>query len=224
MYIYKSGAVGEAVRQKIESTKETITNGAERSSTPFSAVVKSMLESVDGMNRSNETEKTAETKSAASAVDSSTLLYMLQNSDNASLTGLLGEYTGKGLRTAAADMQTAAKKLLDGADGESASAFVEKYNALSQALKSSGKSSSLIYLNSLETYVTAQSQALAGIGISTDQGYTLSYNGETSETPDTSALSSLVSSLSTAAMQIYTSAATSDSTSDYYQTLIGSML
>lgn len=227
MYIYQSGAVSEAVRQKIENTKNIIANGAERDSTPFSAVVKSMLQSVDSAADTSDAASAASSASSASALDSSTLLYMLQNSDNSSLSGLLGSYTNAGLKTAAAELQSAARSLLDGGDADKTSAFVDKYNALVKSLTSSGTSNSLVYLNALETYVTASSEQLTAAGISTDSGYTLSYNAENAtENADTSQLSPLMSNLATAAMQIYTSASSTslDGTSGYYQSLIGSML
>lgn len=223
MYIYETGAVGEAVRHKIENTKNAVANGAERDSTPFSTVVKSMLQRVDGTAAATS-GNTPTAADKAGTLDGASLLYLLQNSDN-SLGGILSTHSGGGLKNAASELQTASVALLSGADCDKLGVFVDKYNALVNSLISSGSSSAPVYLNALETCVTAGSAQLSEAGISTDGGYTLSYSG-VSDTPDASGLSSVISGVSSAAMQIYASASASSlgGSDSYLQSLIGSML
>ena len=221
MYIYERGIVGEAVRQKIQNTKNSIVNGAERDSTPFSAIMKSMMTNLDAPEESTS-EQAVQSSSEKASLDASTLLYYLQNNEDSSVSDLFGVYKNAGMRTAATELQSKSSALLEGLTPEKLADFAEKYNALVSTLKTSGSSTSLMYLNALETYVTAELPQLNAAGLEKAGGFELTFSGMTDGTAQ---LASFVSGITGVTTQL--AAASSSmfgSDSSYYSSLIGSML
>lgn len=72
MYIYRYGAIGDAIHAKIENTKQSVKSNAESAS--FGDLLRAQM---------NETEaKTAVSSTSVSSVSGSTILYALQNIDS----------------------------------------------------------------------------------------------------------------------------------------------
>lgn len=240
MQIYEYGKIGEAVRAKIESTKQSIQGGAS-SSESFSDILRGYM-----TVESSETKVVSATgnygnSSGVSSISGSTLLYALQNSDEdttaSAVLNMLGfsGYSSNStsqLKTAADSLSDSAAMLISlneaGAQNVSAvSDFVTDYNNLITRLSAESNSSAYLYRTAFSAALTAAGDKLAAAGITYDNGY-ISYNGQADSTIPDDFLTTVVSAAST--VSSYASSVTADSDdsdstlADYYTTLISSMI
>lgn len=240
MRIYEYGKIGEAVRAKIENTKQSIQGGVHETES-FSDILKGYM-----TVESNEKKVVSATgnygsSSPAPSVNGSTLLYALQNSDddmNASaVLSMLGfeDYSNGGtakLREAADSLADSAALLIDLNSGGAVNAaavseFVTDYNNLITCLSAESSSSSYLYRNAFSAALTASSDGLSQAGITYENGY-ISYNGTGNGNLPEDFLTGIVSSASM--VSAYSSSVISDNeendngVSDYYTSLISTMM
>ncbi len=242
MYIYKYGAIGETIRAKIDSYKQEV-RGGEGSSDSFGDVLKTYL-----YNTSKETKVVSAlgnnsiySDSATQQVQNlngSTLLYAMQNLDEDSMasTVLSGlGFTANGnsataLKTAADELSASAELLVkaNGSGGDttlSATEFVSAFNKLMTALSSEGTSSSYLYKTALGAAATASSEGLSAAGVTYKNGQ-LSYDGNGGNIPDNfiNAVASSAGIVSSYAASIVAEDTDDSGASEYYTTLMNSMI
>ncbi len=220
MYTYKYGAIGEAVRAKIDIYKQNV-RGADKTESTFADVLKTYLNYTD-----TEKKVVSATGSSgtSSAISGSTLLYALQNSDTdttaSTVLSALGFSSSGGsgtdLKTAADSLSASAKQLveLNGAGAENITAlngFVSDFNKVITLLNAESTSSAYLYKNAFGAMFTAMSDELSAAGITYENGY-MSYSGSGAGLPD-SFLSNVASSA--ALVSSYAGTIVSDSDTDY---------
>lgn len=240
MRIYEYGKIGEAVRAKIENTKQSIQGGIS-SAESFSEILKGYMTVESNEKKPVSATGSYENSSALSSISGSTLLYALQNSDEdttaSAVLNMLGftDYSSSGttqLKTAADNLSDSAAMLisLNETDTENVTAisdFVTDYNNLITRLSAESSSSSYLYRTAFSAALNAANTELAAAGINQDNGY-ISYNGESGARLPDSFLTSVVSAAST--VSAYASSVTADSeeadngVSDYYTALMNSMM
>ena len=222
MYIYETGLIGKAVRQKIENAKSAAQGGG-GSSESFSEILKSM------MTDTNAAPKTVGLYSSgnfSAQPSGDALIYALRNAEldstSAAVISSLGlsSYTGIGgtsaLETAANELKSSAESLLSAKDADKATAlpllygFTEKYNSLLTALEVSSSVSAKMYALGLKTAAESNSEALAAAGITGRDNGRLEFTAESYEKAD---LSSFLSSISSSASLISTYASATAGTS-----------
>ena len=189
MYIYHAGAIGEAIRKKIDNTKSSIMNGTE-SSESFRSILFSVME-----NTSPETKVVGVANNRASTAepigraDGSTLIYAIANAANDStasaVVNALGLNVGdNSIKTAADSLKSSLTLLqkLNGMSDESVfpqlSDFTEKFNTLLSGLRTNSTSSGFMYANLLKTAASTASDALAKAGITVSDDGKLSLDTE----------------------------------------------
>ncbi len=234
MYIYQTGAVGKAVRAKIEETKQSIHGGKEEAAS-FGELLKTYM-----IPQERTSEKTAAPVSKSvekTAPDGSALLYALQNSGTdstaASVLNLLG-YTVSAasenrLRTAAEDLVSSVKNLDTASKSGSEESlllarteFAADYNELLACLGASGTTSGYLYRNVLDVY--SSESTLSGTGFEAGENGTIS---AADGAFDKEKLSAFLSDVSKAAQNISVYAASSGGTDSssgigsYYGALSG---
>lgn len=240
MQIYEYGKIGEAVRAKIESTKQSVRGGVS-SSESFSDILRGYMTVESSEKKVVSATGNYSSNTAASSVSGSTLLYALQNADEdttaSTVLNMLGftDYSTSSttqLKTAAESLSDSAALLitLNGMGTENVTAvsdFVSDYNNLITRLTAESSSSSYLYKTAFASTVSAAEEQLSAAGIITDNGY-LSYSGVTgTPIPDDflSGVVSAASAVSSYASSVVTDSETTDSgISDYYTALINSML
>ena len=185
MYIYHTGAIGEAVREKIASAKVAVRGGAS-DSVSFTEVLHSKLDSIDTDVKPVGTDY-PETASPIARTDASTLIYALQNADTddtaaavVNSLGLAGD--GSGNYKADADKLISAINLFNASEGaddsiikKQLSDLVPAFNALLSDLSASGSTSGYMYSDLLKTAVHTASDALANAGITADENGRLTF-------------------------------------------------
>ncbi len=241
MRIYEYGKIGEAVRAKIESTKQSIQGGTS-SSESFSDILRGYM-TVESSEKKvvSATGNYGSSSSAASSINGSTLLYALQNSDEdttaSAVLNMLGfsDYSSSGttqLKTAADSLTDSAAMLISlnetGTHNTMAvSEFVDDYNKLVTKLSAESNSSAYLYRTAFSAALTAAEDKLAAAGITHDNGY-ISYDGRTGGAVPDDFLTSVVSAAST--VSAYAGSVTNENEetdnglTDYYNTLIGTMM
>ncbi len=241
MQIYEYGKIAEAVRAKIENTKQFI-QGDISSSESFSDILRGYM-TVESSEKKvvSATGNYNNSSSVANAISGSTLLYALQNSDEdttaSAVLNMLGfsDYSSSGttqLKTAADNLSDSAAMLISlnetGTENVSAvSDFVTDYNNLVTRLSAESNSSAYLYRTAFSAALTAAGDKLASAGITYDNGY-ISYDGATGGSLPDDFLTSVVSAAST--VSAYASSVTADSEetdnglTDYYTALIGTMM
>ena len=241
MHIYEYGKIGEAVRAKIESTKQSIQGGAS-SSESFSDILRGYM-TVESSEKKvvSATGNYGNSSSIPSSISGSTLLYALQNSEEDStasaVLNMLGfsDYSNNSttrLKTAAESLSDSAAMLISlnetGTHNVSAiSEFVTDYNNLVTGLSAESNSSAYLYRTAFSAALTATEEKLAAAGITQDNGY-ISYNGETGSALPDDFLTSVVSAAS--AVSAYAGSVTNENEetdnglTDYYTTLMGTMM
>lgn len=222
MYIYETGLIGKAVRQKIENAKSSV-KGEGGSSESFSEILKSM------MTDTSAEPKTVGLYSSANASaqpSGDALIYALRNAEidgtSAAVISSLGlsSYTGTGgtsaLETAANELKNSAVSLSSLKDGDKAAAlpllygFTERYNSLLTALEVSSSVSAKMYALGLKTAAESNSEALAAAGIAARDNGRLDFTAENYEKAE---LSGFLSSVTSSASLISTYAAATTGTS-----------
>lgn len=222
MYIYETGLIGKAVRQKIENARSSVQSG-EGSSESFSEILKSMM-----TNTSAAPETVGLYSNTGSKVRPSgdALIYALRNaeldSNSAAVISSLGlsSYTGIGgtsaLETAANELKSSAASLSALKEEDKATAlpllygFTEKYNSLLTALEVSSSVSAKMYALGLKTAVQSNNEALAAAGINERDNGRLDFTAESFEKLD---LNGFLGSISSSASLISTYASTTAGTS-----------
>ena len=239
MRIYEYGKISEAVRAKIENTKQSIQGGTS-SAESFSDILKGyMTVESSGKKVVSATGNYGRSQHTPS-VNGTTLLYALRNSDEdttaSAVLSMLGfeDYGDNGttaLRTAADSLVDSASMLVELNDSGTANAaavteFVSDFNKLSARLNAESSSSSYLYKTAFSAALTAAKDKLSEAGI-TYENDVISYNGQGGSIPE-DFLTSVISAAST--VSAYASSVTGDSeendngVSDYYTALMGSMM
>ena len=241
MRIYEYGKIGEAVRAKIENTKQSVQGGTS-SSESFSDILHGYMTVETSQKKVvSATGNYGSSPSGASSISGSTLLYALQNSEEdttaSAVLNMLGfsDYSSGGtaqLKTAADDLSDSAAMLISlnetGTENITAiSDFVADYNNLVTRLSAESNSSSYLYKTAFSASLAAAADKLEEAGISQDNGY-ISYNGTTGARLPDDFLTSVVSAAST--VSAYASSVITDGEendnglTDYYTSLIGTMM
>lgn len=240
MYSYKYGAIGEAVRTKIDSYKQRVRGGSGNSDS-FGDVLKTYLNKTDSETKvvSATGNNSVSGSNAVSSLSGSTILYALQNSDTDTTASAVLSALGFSTSTSgsAGDLRNAAESLSDSAEilmkanasGSDATVavteFVSDYNKLMTMLTAESSSSAYLYKNAFSAMLTASEEQLASAGITFENGL-LSYSGTGTAIPDTF-LSNVASSaglVSSYASSVVTEDETYNGVSDYYSSLINTMI
>jgi len=245
MYLYSYGAIGSAVRTKIDNYKASV-RGGEKKAESFAEVLKGQLEqtgtskkvvSATGQNTFSESAS-----ASVSNINGSTILYALQNSETdttastvLSTLGYSGLTSGGSteLKAAADSLSKKAADLvkLNGSGTDTrvmTGEFVSEFNKLITLLNSESSSSAYLYKNALSTAVTTSSADLSAAGISFENGF-MSFSGQTepASIPD-SVLNNIA--ISANAVSTYADTLVSDNSedyngvSDYYNAIIRSYM
>lgn len=235
MYEYTYGAIGEAVRAKIENYKAAV-RGGEKKSDSFGDVLKTYLTKTD------TDKKIVSVSSGGSSIPSisgSTLLYALQNSDSdttaSAVLSALGFSTADSstsqLKLASDNLLTSVKQLTeinlaDVVNVAAISDFVTDFNKVMTLLSCESNSSAYLYKNALSSVISTAADELSASGITSDNGI-LSYSGATGTTLPESLLATIASAASMIASYAGTietdSSGTYSGTSEYYSTLMNIM-
>jgi len=238
MQIYEYGKIGEAVRAKIENTKQSIQGGIS-STESFSDILKGYM-TVESSEKKVVSATGNYGNQHTPSVNGTTLLYALQNSDEdttaSAVLSMLGfeDYSDSGttaLRTAADSLVDSASILveLNGSGTANAAAvteFVSDFNKLSARLNAESSSSSYLYKTAFSAALTAAKDKLSEAGI-TYENDVITYNGKGGSIPE-DFLTSVISAAST--VSAYASSVTGENeendngVSDYYTVLMGSMM
>lgn len=227
MYIYRSGAIADAIHTKIENTKQSIRGGVSEKAS-FSELLRAQM-----YKTQEEKPVSASYSSGKTSANGSALIYALQNSETDSTASAVLEALGFSSGTIEkTGLKTAAQSLLQSADllgtvgvSEEASAaalddFISDYNSLYSLLSAAGSSSSYFYSNSLKAY-TANSDVLFTAGISVDESGKLSALGEK---VDTSALAEFIGGVRTVAQSVSDYSASLSDSADNQSSLYSAML
>lgn len=240
MHIYEYGKIGEAVRAKIEGTKQSVRGGTP-SDESFTDILKGYMTIEPKEKKVVSATGNYSSNQAASSITGSTLLYALQNSDEdttaSAVLNMLGfsDYSQNGstqLKTAAQSLSDSAAMLITLAESgthnvSAVSDFVTDYNNLVMRLNAESNSSAYLYRSALSASLTSAADKLEAAGITHDNGY-ISYDGRSEGMFPDDFLSGVISASS--AISAYADSVTADETendnglTDYYTTLIGTMM
>lgn len=245
MYLYSYGAIGSAVRTKIENYKASV-RGGEKKAESFAEVLKGQLEqtttskkvvSATGQNTFSES-----TAPNVSNINGSTILYALQNSETdttaSTVLSALG-YSGLAdggsteLKSAAESLAKTAADLVKlnsaGTDASVMTAeFVSDFNKLITLLNSESSSSAYLYKNAFSTAISASMEELEAAGISYENGF-MSFSGQTELAPIPDTVLNNIS-ISANAVSTYADTVISadgddyNGVSDYYNAIIRSYM
>lgn len=221
MYIYETGLIGKAVRQKIDNAKSSVQSG-DGSSESFSEILKSMMTDTSAAPKTVGLYSGAGSKAQPSG---DALIYALRNaeldSNSAAVISSLGlsSYTGIGgtsaLETAANELKSSVGSLSALKEADKATAlpllysFTEKYNSLLTALEVSSSVSAKMYALGLKTAAESNSEALAAAGITERDNGRLDFTAENYESLE---LNGFLSSISSSASLISTYASSASGT------------
>lgn len=223
MYIYNYGAIGKAVRAKIDGNKEKIRGGGNDTDS-FGEILKTYLDKT-------ETEKKAVSATGGvSGANSDVVLYALQNSGTDSAASAVLSALGYNQFGVGSDaLKSSADKISDLADGlialNSSDAqnptlvydFVSGVNQLNNALTADGGASAYLYKNALSALLASAEESLAASGITFEDG-ALKFSGTGEKIPD-----SFLNAVSSSAKLISAYAAGKDKSTvtDYYSAMLG---
>lgn len=242
MYVYEYGAIGEAIRTKIDNYKACV-RGGESSSDSFGTVLKSYLNRTDNevkvVSATGSSTLSSEETSSVSTLSGSSLLYAIQNSDedmtaSAVLSALgfsgLSDSGSSSLKNAADCLASSAEQLLtinsSGTQNITAmSEFVSDYNKLVTLLSSESSSSAYMYRNAFSAILQGSSEALSEAGVVFENGY-MSYEGGEASLPEAflGNIASTASLVSSYAATVTDSEESYNGVSEYYSALMSSML
>ncbi|MGN0657781.1 MAG: hypothetical protein ACI4KR_13415 [Ruminiclostridium sp.] len=222
MYIYETGLIGKAVRQKIENAKSAA-HGGDGSSESFSEVLKSMMTDT---NAEPKTVGLYSSGSSSAQPSGDAIIYALRNAEldstSAAVISSLGlsSYTGIGgtsaLETAANELKSSAAGLSALKEADKATAlpllygFTEKYNSLLTALEVSSSVSAKMYALGLKTAAESNSESLTAAGITERDNGRLDFTAENYEGLE---LSGFLGSIASSASLISTYASAVSGTS-----------
>lgn len=251
MYIYRSGMIGEAVRTKLDSTRSAVMSGTKSDTGNFSDLLRSMMINTNEQPKTVGIQKAeSQSTSPISKADGRTLLYALTNvNDDATASAVVGALglpiSDNGIKAAADGLSSAVKLTgsVNGVDKEKAlpvlSDFIDKYNALVTDLGAQSTASGVMYSRLFSTAANAASDALASAGISVGDNGKLTLDADKFVSVG---IEGFLNSIATAADAVSTYASSitgsqnsslldflgtdddSVSTSDYYSSLINSMV
>ena len=249
MYIYQTGMIGEAIRTKIENTRNSIQYGTENTQS-FSDILTSMMKADSSQKVVGVTNNNTDNTNPIARADGSTLLYAIQNaSDDTTASAVLNRLgmnvSDNSLKTTADSLISSLNLLLsiNGTDNSSAltqlTDFTDKFNSLLTDLQSSTTSAGFMYANILKTAAQQGSDALAKAGITVSDSGKLTLDSDKFESVGlegfmqsissaATAISSYASSIKptgTGVLDFLTEDSDSDdsgflSTSDYYNSLL----
>lgn len=195
MYAYKYGAIGEAIRTKIDGFKQQV-KGGERTDTSFADVLKSQL------GRKTETKVVSATgnntpdSETMPALSGSTLLYAIRNSnDDTTASAVLSSLgfnnvssTGNDLKAAADNLSATAEQLIKangagGYDTALTAEFAADFNKLMTQLSIESGSSAYLYKNALSAMLNSSAEELKKAGLTAENGL-ITYTGGNGQLPD----------------------------------------
>lgn len=251
MYIYTSGLVGEAVRTKLDNAKQSVMSGKKADTQTFGDLLRSMMTNTDAAVKTvGVSNNISGSSSPVSKADGRTLLYALTNTDSDStasaVVGALGlPISDTGIKTDADSLTSAIKMLTSAGDAGKEqilpmlSDLVEKYNSLLTDLRAQSTASGVMYSRLFSTAAGAAADALAAAGISVGDDGTLTLDADKFESVG---MEGFLNSVATAAEAVSTYASSitgsrssslldflgtdsdSYSNSDYYSSLINTMM
>lgn len=231
MYIYRSGAIADAIHAKIEDVKQSVRGGASEK-VSFGEMLRAQMYKTQEDKPVSSSYSTGKTSASGSA-----LIYALQNSETDSTASAVletlgfndGSIGGTALKTAAQSLLQSADTLRTVSSSEEASAvalgnFISDYNSLNSLLSTAGSSSSYLYSNALKAYA-ADKDSLFAAGISVDESGKLAASGEK---VDTAALTKFINGVRNVAQSVsdYSSSLSdsADTQSGLYSALISGLL
>lgn len=251
MYIYESGLIGRAVREKIENTKASVRGqvGSRESSDSFGDILKSM------MSVSDEVKKpvgyTGTTPEKNTSISGESLLCAVRNADEdttasavLSALGFSSAESSSSLKTAADNLKANAEKLLVVENADEAtvktalSAYTGSLNEVTSLLSTASGTSAYMYSTGLKAAVDMIEEALSKAGITVGNDRRLSFNPVDFVSLDGAALNqgvtSLASTISTYSEAIMGESGDSllsfltgedeDETANYYSSLLTNYL
>ncbi len=249
MYIYRSGAVGETVREMIETTKNAIQTGSV-DNTGFSDVLRTKLDSIEESTRVVGTPR-SESSSLLGRTDASTILYALQNADTDTTAAAVVSSLGLASATdntskTDADKLVSAINLFKASEGADDSVLktqladlVPKFNTLLSDLATQAGTSGTMYSGLLKTAVQSAGDALASAGITASEDGKLTFDPEkfsSAELADfLNTVSTAAGNLSTYASSIFSTGSSlldflgtsgtdvTSSAANYYDTLLNTL-
>lgn len=199
MYIYESGLIGQAVRAKIENTKNSVM-GKGSSEESFGDILKSMM----------KTTGKAETQSASApsekkVISGDSFLYAMRNAGSdttasavLSAMGISGAGGSSSLKTAAEGLKADSRKLMllensdEAAIKTALSSYTDKINEVASLLTTASGTSAYMYSRGLKTAVDLAETALSEAGVSIENDGKLSFDPEKFSSLDGKALASAV--------------------------------
>lgn len=234
MYYYRTGAIGKAVHEKIESAKQAVRSGNRtEGGKPFGEILKGYL------GQTTRETKTVASVSGSGSPSGSALLYAMLNEDSEPAAASVLDAFGLGSSSSgiSSSLRSAAEKLSESAEtlrlaakndpdgaAEAFGGFVSDYNLLLAKLSVSSGTSGYFYRTALSAY--ANESGLAETGLSVNESGALSAEGGSF---DAERLGSFLSGVSTVARNISTdtsSLSSSDLLGDLgsnYSALLGLM-
>lgn len=205
MYIYESGFIGRAVREKIENTKASV-RGLGGKDDSFGDILKSM------MNVTDEEKKpvgyTGASAEKNTSISGDALLYAVRNAAEdttasavLSSLGFSSAGSSSSLKTAADNLKINADKLLILGNSDEAtiktalSAYTGSLNEVTSLLSTASGTSAYMYSTGLKASLDMIEEALKNAGITVGGDRRLSFKPEDFVSLDSAALSKSVSSL-----------------------------
>lgn len=208
MYIYESGLIGRAVREKIENTKASVRGqvGSQESSDSFGDILKSMMSVTDEVKKPVGYTGTTLEKNPTISGDS--LLYAVRNANEdttasavLSALGFSSAGSSSSLKTAADNLKANAEKLLVVENADEAtvktalSAYTGSLNEVTSLLSTASGTSAYMYSTGLKAAVDMMEEALSKAGITVGNDRRLSFNPVDFVSLDGAALNQGVTSL-----------------------------
>ena len=247
MYIYETGLIGKAVRQKIENAKSSVM-GKETSDESFGEILKSMMKTTESRGAVSDSPSAS---SAEKAISGDSLLYAMRNADMdttasavLSALGFSGAGGSSSLKTAAEGLKADSEKLKLLENGDEASvktalsSFTDSINEVSSLLTTASGTSAYMYSRGLKTAVSLAETALSEAGITIGNDGRLSFDPDKFSSLDGNALRAAVYDIAST-ISTYSEAIMGDNknsllsflgndeennTPDYYNALISSLL
>lgn len=199
MYIYESGLIGQAVRAKIENTKNSVM-GKGSSEESFGDILKSMMQTT-GKREAQSVSAPSEKK----VISGDSFLYAMRNADIdttasavLSAMGISGTGGSSSLKSAAEGLKADSRKLMllensdEAAIKTALSAYTDRINEVASLLTTASGTSAYMYSRGLKTAVSLAEAALSEAGISIENDGRLSFEPEKFSSLDGNVLASAV--------------------------------
>ncbi len=191
MYIYHTGVISEAIQRKIESTRNSVLNGAEKPES-FRNILYSLMENTDSETKvvGVAGARSSESVSGVKSADGSALMYAINNAETDSTASAVASRfgvdtdTGNTMKTSSDSLKSSLTLLknLNGMSDQSVipqlSDFVEKFNSLLSGLRTDTTASGVMYAGLLKTAATTAADALAKAGVTVSDDGKLTLDNE----------------------------------------------